>query len=187
MFGRVGVGTEGVSEDMQVIARIMRQDTQDDVMNHWRTRGRPRIEARVAESLSTGQFDTIPGYLDQEFNRNIEPLNKGYDASIDPLDQDEAQLGDMLRAMQASSRALVGTAATRVVEEIALRYTGPEGTRSGGLVAINDGLKEGEKVITAGVGFLKDGDKVDVAPALATGGATPAAEPAATPDAAASK
>jgi HlyD family secretion protein len=61
------------------------------------------------------------------------------------------------------------------------------GTRSGGLVAINDGLKEGEKVITAGVGFLKDGDKVDVAPALATGGATPAAEPAATPDAAASK
>jgi len=56
------------------------------------------------------------------------------------------------------------------------------GTRAGGLVAITDGLKEGEKVITAGVGFLKDGDKVDVAPALAAGASpspTPVAEPAA--------
>lgn len=134
MFGRVGVGTEGVSEEMQVISRIMRQDTQDDVMNHWRTRGRPRIEARVSEYLSSGQFDAVNGYLEQEFNRNIEPLNKGYDASIDPLDQDEVQLGDMLRAMQASSRALIGTATARIVEEIATRWTGPEGTRMGGLV-----------------------------------------------------
>lgn len=134
IFGRVGLGTEGVSEEMQVISRVMRQDTQDDVMNHWRTRGRPRIEARVAEYLSSGQFDAIPSYLETEFNRNIEPLNKGYDSSIDPLDQDEVQLGDMLRAMQAASRALVGTAAARVVEEVALRWTGPEGTRTGGLI-----------------------------------------------------
>ena len=33
-------------------------------------------------------------------------------------------------------------------------------------MAIASGLKPGEQVITAGVGFLKDGDKVDVAPAL---------------------
>ncbi|MDB5102077.1 MAG: HlyD family secretion protein [Cyanobacteria bacterium RYN_339] len=52
------------------------------------------------------------------------------------------------------------------------------GTRSGGLVAINDGLKAGEKVITAGVGFLKDGDKVDVAPALAVGTDAGASTPA---------
>lgn len=42
------------------------------------------------------------------------------------------------------------------------------GARSEGWVAIASGLKPGEKVITAGVGFLKDGDKVDVAPALPT-------------------
>ncbi|MEB3221317.1 MAG: efflux RND transporter periplasmic adaptor subunit [Candidatus Sericytochromatia bacterium] len=38
------------------------------------------------------------------------------------------------------------------------------GARAGGWVAIAEGLKAGEQVITAGVGFLKDGDKVDVAP-----------------------
>ncbi|MEB3328059.1 MAG: efflux RND transporter periplasmic adaptor subunit [Candidatus Sericytochromatia bacterium] len=37
------------------------------------------------------------------------------------------------------------------------------GARAGGWVAIAEGLKAGEQVITAGVGFLKDGDKVDVA------------------------
>lgn len=40
------------------------------------------------------------------------------------------------------------------------------GARADGWVAIASGLKPGEQVITAGVGFLKDGDKVDVAPAL---------------------
>jgi hypothetical protein len=61
------------------------------------------------------------------------------------------------------------------------------GARAGGQVAILDGLKEGEQVVTAGVGFLKDGDKVDVAPALAAGaspepGASDAAStPPATP------
>ncbi len=40
------------------------------------------------------------------------------------------------------------------------------GARADGWVAIAAGLKPGEQVITAGVGFLKDGDKVDVAPAL---------------------
>lgn len=40
------------------------------------------------------------------------------------------------------------------------------GARADGWVAIASGIKPGEQVITAGVGFLKDGDKVDVAPAL---------------------
>jgi HlyD family secretion protein len=40
------------------------------------------------------------------------------------------------------------------------------GARSGGWVEVRDGLKPGEPVIVNGVGFLKDGDKVDVAPAL---------------------
>src|SRR5262249_50149525 len=36
------------------------------------------------------------------------------------------------------------------------------GARSGDLVEITAGLKEGEKVITSGAGFLKDGDVVTV-------------------------
>ena len=40
------------------------------------------------------------------------------------------------------------------------------GPRADGWVAIASGLKAGDQVITMGVGFLKDGDKVDVAPAL---------------------
>lgn len=38
--------------------------------------------------------------------------------------------------------------------------------RQGTWVAISGGLKPGEEVIVNGVGFLKDGDKVDVVPAL---------------------
>lgn len=40
------------------------------------------------------------------------------------------------------------------------------GIRAQEWVGISSGLKAGDAVITAGVGFLKDGDKVDVAPAL---------------------
>ena len=36
------------------------------------------------------------------------------------------------------------------------------GARSGDLVEIKSGLKEGERVITSGAGFLKDGDVVTV-------------------------
>ena len=58
------------------------------------------------------------------------------------------------------------------------------GARADGWVAIAKGLKAGDQVITNGVGFLKDGDKVDVAPALPVGATTtegvpaPAASPA---------
>lgn len=52
------------------------------------------------------------------------------------------------------------------------------GVRADGWVAVTSGLKPGEQVVTAGVGFLKDGDKVDVAPAIPVGGsAAPAAQP----------
>jgi multidrug efflux pump subunit AcrA (membrane-fusion protein) len=47
------------------------------------------------------------------------------------------------------------------------------GLRSEGWVGITEGLKPGESVITAGVGFLKDGDKVDVAPPKASEPAAP--------------
>lgn len=47
------------------------------------------------------------------------------------------------------------------------------GARVGDVVTIQDGLKPGEQVVTAGVGFLKDGDKVGVAPALAAVPASP--------------
>lgn len=40
------------------------------------------------------------------------------------------------------------------------------GARAGDWVEVRDGLKAGEPIIVNGVGFLKDGDKVDVAPAL---------------------
>jgi HlyD family secretion protein len=46
------------------------------------------------------------------------------------------------------------------------------GTRTGGWVEVKDGLKPGEPVIVNGVGFLKDGDKVDVAPALTSSAPT---------------
>jgi multidrug efflux pump subunit AcrA (membrane-fusion protein) len=39
------------------------------------------------------------------------------------------------------------------------------GARAGDWVGVTCGLKAGEPVIVSGVGFLKDGDKVDVAPA----------------------
>lgn len=60
------------------------------------------------------------------------------------------------------------------------------GARADGWVAVQSGLKAGEQVVTAGVGFLKDGDKVDVAPAIPAGGsAAPAASaaPSAAPSA----
>lgn len=40
------------------------------------------------------------------------------------------------------------------------------GSRADGYVAVMDGLQAGENVIVNGVGFLKDGDRVGVAPAL---------------------
>lgn len=40
------------------------------------------------------------------------------------------------------------------------------GERQGGWITVNAGLSPGEQLIVSGVGFLKDGDKVDVAPAL---------------------
>ncbi|MFN3428546.1 MAG: efflux RND transporter periplasmic adaptor subunit, partial [Candidatus Sericytochromatia bacterium] len=42
------------------------------------------------------------------------------------------------------------------------------GTRTGGWVEVKDGLKAGEAVIVNGVGFLKDGDKVDVSPQISS-------------------
>jgi HlyD family secretion protein len=40
------------------------------------------------------------------------------------------------------------------------------GLRQGPWVEIKEGLKTGDEIVTAGAGFLKDGDKVDVAPAI---------------------
>jgi len=54
------------------------------------------------------------------------------------------------------------------------------GARADGWVAVTSGLKAGEQVVTAGVGFLKDGDKVDVAPAIGTS-AAPSAAPSTAP------
>lgn len=44
--------------------------------------------------------------------------------------------------------------------------------RQGTWVAIASGLKPGEEIVVNGVGFLKDGDKVDVVPALGEAGAS---------------
>jgi HlyD family secretion protein len=111
--------------------------------------------------------------------------------------------------MFVRAQAQLGSTNTLVVPAVAIvtKETGSEvfvlegvnarshpvvtGTRAGGQVAILQGLNPGDKVVTAGVGFLKDGDKVVVAPALASGtqrhttggldvpgAATPAASPA---------
>lgn len=40
------------------------------------------------------------------------------------------------------------------------------GLHEGPWVGISTGLKPGEQIVTSGVGFLKDGDRVDVAPAI---------------------
>jgi HlyD family secretion protein len=52
------------------------------------------------------------------------------------------------------------------------------GTRQGDRVAITQGLTPGERVVINGVGFLKDGDLVDVAESPASGAAEPAVAPA---------
>lgn len=58
--------------------------------------------------------------------------------------------------------------------EIARARKVTTGAREGDWVAVLEGLKRGETLITAGAGFLKDGDKVDVAPAI--GSRIPASE-----------
>jgi HlyD family secretion protein len=114
------------------------------------------------------------------------------------------QVGMFVRAQAqlGASNSLVVPAVAVVTKETgsevfvlegAIAHSRPvvTGPRSGGSVSILKGLQPGDKVVTAGVGFLKDGDKVDVAPALASragnlapgtltapGGATAAASPA---------
>lgn len=52
--------------------------------------------------------------------------------------------------------------------QIARARTVQVGTRTGGWVEVKDGLKAGEAVVVNGVGFLKDGDKVDVSPQISS-------------------
>ena len=81
----------------------------------------------------------------------------------------EVNLGQS-RSLAVPTKAVVsggGGAQVFVLDgQIARARAVQVGARTGGWVEVRDGLKPGEPVIVNGVGFLKDGDKVDVSPAL---------------------
>jgi HlyD family secretion protein len=83
----------------------------------------------------------------------------------------EVNLGES-QALAVPTQAVVsGTEGSQVFVldgQIARARAVQVGTRTGGWVEVRDGLKAGEPVIVNGVGFLKDGDKVDVSPQLSS-------------------
>jgi RND family efflux transporter MFP subunit len=83
----------------------------------------------------------------------------------------EVNLGQS-QALAVPTQAVVsGTEGSQVFVldgQIARARAVQVGTRTGGWVEVRDGLKAGEPVIVNGVGFLKDGDKVDVSPQLSS-------------------
>jgi HlyD family secretion protein len=85
-----------------------------------------------------------------------------------------------LKTLAVLSRALITTengSQVFVLENgVAKTRSVQPGLRAGDWVAIDQGLKAGEPVIIAGVGFLKDGDAVNVAPALQDESDTPSSD-----------
>lgn len=122
----------------------------------------------------------------------VDQTSRQATVKVDLPENSGFQVGMFVRAQAqlATTSSLVVPAAAVITRENgsqvfvldgAIAHSRPvvPGPRAGGEIAIQQGLKPGDQVITAGVGFLKDGDKVDVAPALSAA-ASAAADPSAT-------
>jgi HlyD family secretion protein len=134
---------------------------------------RPGLQARVS---SDARPDLAASGVIREVSPAVDLASRQATIRVDIPEAAGLRVGMFVRAQLAlgTVSSLAVPAAAVIAKEagsevfvldgqFARSRTVVPGARAGGWVAIAEGLKAGEKVITAGVGFLKDGDKVDVA------------------------
>lgn len=180
--------------DMSTVAKPLYQMVRDS---------RLEVEALVPEvdlaRVAKGQTAVISSDArpDLRLKGRVRQVSPGVDTGnrlakleIDVPKADGLQVGMFVKAkLQLGQQQLLAVPAVAVINrdagsevfildgKSARRRQVVLGNRSEGYVAVLDGVKPGEQVIVNGVGFLKDGDAVSVAPALAKpGSAAPEAE-----------
>ncbi|MEB3197883.1 MAG: efflux RND transporter periplasmic adaptor subunit [Candidatus Sericytochromatia bacterium] len=158
--------------------------------------GRLEVEAQIPETdldrVKPGQTAVVSsdartdwkaiGHV-REISPAIDPGNRQATVQLDIPASAGLRVGMFVRAtLELGKVASLAVPASAVVTKesgsevfvldgkYARSRTVVPGLRADGWVAITSGLEAGEQVVTSGVGFLKDGDKVDLPPARTSHG-----------------
>ena len=136
---------------------------------------------QTAKITSDARPDVAATGKVREVSPSLDTGSRQATVSIDLPVGSPFQVGMFVRAQlslgQSQSRAVPTQAVVTGAQgsqifvldgQIARARTVQVGTRTGGWVEVKDGLKAGEAVVVNGVGFLKDGDKVDVSPQISS-------------------